>query len=109
MARQWKPSKTQKREFAQRMANDAEFKKAYEERQEKNLVKKRSTSKFDYNTAGGTYVPTESQNRAAFELYNANSTPEEKEAANRVLLAYACKEKVHHDFIHIVNEYIRKK
>lgn len=75
----------------------------------KEPKKRRSTSKFDYQTAGGEYIPTESQNKAAFELLNLNPTPEQKEACNMVLYGYSCKEKVHHDFIHLINEYIRNK
>lgn len=42
-------------------------------------------------------------------IYNIWNTPEQKEACNMVLYGYSCKEKVHHDFIHLINEYIRSK
>ena len=109
MPYKWKPSKAQKREFAKRMATDTAYSEAYHQRKEQRAEKRRSTSKFDYQTAGGEYIPTESQNKAAFELLNLNPTPEQKEACNMVLYGYSCKEKVHHDFIHLINEYIRSK
>ena len=91
------------------MATDTAYSEAYYQRKEQRAEKKRSTSKFDYQTAGGECIPTESQNKAAFELLNLNPTPEQKEACNMVLYGYSCKEKVHHDFIHLINEYIRNK
>jgi len=109
MRYKWKPSKAQRREFAERMATDTAYREAYYQRKEQRAEKRRSTSKFDYQTAGGEYIPTEHQNKAAFELLNLNPTPEQREACNMVLYGYSCKEKVHHDFIHIVNEYIRSK
>ncbi|GAB1418115.1 hypothetical protein MASR2M12_08800 [Bacteroidales bacterium] len=109
MAYKWKPTKAQRREFAERMATDTAYSEAYHQRKEQRAEKKRSTSKFDYQTAGGEYIPTESQNKAAFELLNLNPTAEQKEACNMVLYGYSCKEKVHHDFIHLINEYIRTK
>lgn len=109
MRYKWKPSKTQKREFAERMATDTAYSEAYHQRKEQRAETRRSTSKFDYQTAGGEYIPTGSQNKAAFELLNLNPTPEQKEACNMVLYGYSCKEKVHHDFIHLINEYIRNK
>ena len=48
---------------------------------------------FDYQTAGGEYTPTESQNKAAFELLNLNPTPEQKEACNMVCMAIPVKRK----------------
>ena len=97
MPYKWKPSKAQKREFAERMATDTAYSEAYHQRKEQRAEKRRSTSKFDYKTAGGECIPTESQNKAAFELLNLNPTPEQKEACNMVLYGYSCKEKVHHD------------
>lgn len=109
MRYKWKPTKAQKREFAERMATDPQYREAYYQRKEQRAEKRRSTSKFNYQTAGGKYIPTESQSKAAFELLNLNPTPEQKEACNMVLYGYSCEEKVHHDFIHIINEYIRGK
>ena len=109
MKYKWKPSKNQKHEFAERMATDPTYREAYYRRKEQRAEKRLSTSKFDYPTAGGDYVPTEDQFKAAFELLNLNPTPEQEKACNMVLYGYSCKEKVHHDFIHLINEYIRNK
>lgn len=104
MGYKWKPSKTAKREFAQKMNNDAEFKAAYEQRKVDKATKKRATSKFDYNTAGGDYVPTKAQHD--FCLFNQNlaETSEQINAFHQVVYGYSCNEKVSHDCIHIVNE-----
>ena len=109
MSYKWKPTKAQRREFAERMATDTAYSEAYYQRKERRAETRRLNSKFDYQTAGGEYIPTESQNNAAFELLNLNPTPEQIEACNMVLSGYSCREKVHHDFIHLINEYIRSK
>lgn len=109
MRYKWKPNKAQRREFAERMATDTAYSEAYHQNKKQRAEKKRSTSKFDYQTAGGEYIPTESQNKAAFELLNLNPTSEQKEACNMVLYGYSCKERVHRDFIHLVNEYMRSR
>lgn len=109
MSYKWRPSRKQRQEFAERMANDTAYRDAYYERQEQKAAKKRSTSKFEYRTAGGEYTPTEAQNKAAFELSKLNSTEEQREACNMVLYGYSSGEKVHHDYIHIINEFIRSK
>jgi len=109
MRHKWKPTQAQRREFAERMATDTAYSDSYYQRKKKVAEKKRSASKFDYQTAGGEYIPTESQFKAAFELLNLNPTAEQKEACNMVWYGYSCEEKVHHDFIHLINEYIRSK
>lgn len=100
----WRPSKSQAREFAQKMANDSDFADAYNKRKEEKAAKKRASSSFDYSTAGGYYVPTKEQHDFVWGNLNLFSTPEEQEAANMVMSGYSTREKVHHDFIHIVNE-----
>jgi hypothetical protein len=109
MGRKWKPTKAQRREFAERMATDTAYSELYYQRKKKVAERKRLASKFDYQTAGGDYVPTKAQFEAAFDLLNLNPTAEQKEACDMVLYGYSCKEKVHHDFIHLVNDYIRSK
>lgn len=104
--RKWKPNKTQRREFAEKM-KDPEFARAYYERKEKRAEKRRANSQFDYESAGGYYIPTKAQFDAATELSLSKCTIEQKTACNEVIFGYLNKEKVHHDFIHIVNEYIR--
>jgi len=106
MAYKWKPSKTQKREFANNM-KDEKFANDYRERKEKKAQKKRTDSKFDYNTAGGQYIPTQEQYNKANEFLQTNISIEQQNACHLVIFGYTCKEKVNHDSIHIVNELIR--
>ena len=107
MGYKWRPSKSQRRAFAIKM-QDPEEKAAYENRKEQKAQKRRETSSFDYNKAGGSYIPTKEQADFALNNMDLFITPEEIDAANFVISGYACNEKVHHDFIHIVNEKRRK-
>lgn len=109
MNRKWKPNATQRRQFRKNM-EDPEFAAAYYERKKQREDKRHEKSQFDYNNAGGMYVPTAEQNRIAFEmLYNGNLTVEQEDAANMVTYGFTCKQKIAHDYIHIVNEYQRNK
>lgn len=105
-AYKWKPSASQRRAFAQKM-QDPEEKAAYEKRKEDKVVKKRAGSEFDYYSAGGNYVPTQSQYNFVMNHMDLFSTNKEQDAANQIMYGYTNKEKVHHDFIHVVNEKIR--
>ena len=107
MSYKWRPSKSARREFAQRMQDPAE-KAAYEGRQAEKAAKRRAGSKFDYSSAGGYYVPTREQYVFCAENMNLFETAQEQDALNFVMSAYTLNEKVHHDFIHIVNEKRRK-
>ena len=102
----WKPSASQRKAFAQRMS-DPEERIAYEKRKEEKLIKKRSGSRFDYNTAGGKYIPTKNQYEFVLDHPNLFKTTEEQEAVNEIIYGYINNEKVHHDYIHIVNEKFR--
>ena len=110
--KKWRPSKTQAREFAQRMANDQEFADAYYERKRKREEKNRADSKYNYHGAGGNYVPTQVQNNAAMKFLQGGCPdgllPHQTTACNNVVSAYALNDKTHHDNIHVVNELIRK-
>lgn len=65
---------------------------------------KRSKSAFNYPTAGGHYVPTERQLTAAkFMLRSDVDTM----SADIVIFGAEFKQRVHHDHIHRVNEFIR--
>jgi len=108
MKKKWRPSKTAKREFAQNMQNP-EFAKKYYQKKEQKADKRRSKSKFDYNSAGGNYVPTKLQNDFCFENSHLFVTVSEEEAKHEILFGYSNNEKVSHDYIHIVNEKIRSK
>lgn len=103
MGYKWRPSKSQRKEFAIRMQNPDE-KAAYEQRKEERAQRRRSTSSFDYNTAGGNYVPTQSQYDFVMNHMYLFNTSEEQDAVNQIIYGYTCKEKVFHDYIHIINE-----
>jgi len=108
MPNKWKPSKTAKKEFAQKMQNDTDFANAYNQRKEDKKIKRQSSSKYDYETAGGNYVATQMQYDFCMRNMNLFETSEEQNAANQVIFSYNCKEKTQHDNIHVVNEKIRK-
>lgn len=108
MAYKWKPSAAQRKQFAENM-KDPDYKAAREARKEAAAQKKRASSKFGYYTAGGNYTPTRAQYEAAAEHLSSGLNNEEENACNIVMAGYSLNEKVHHDFIHIVNELTRKK
>lgn len=108
MGYKWKPSATQRRAFAEKMNNDPEYAAAYNERKEAKAEKRRAGSKFDYETAGGNYIPTKDQYEFAATCNRDNLTPEQWDALNQVEYGYTCQEKIHHDYIHIINELRRK-
>lgn len=103
MAYKWKPSKSQRRAFAERM-QDPEEQAAYDARKEQKAQKRRESSQFDYKTAGGSYVPTQEQFWFCAEHSEMFETMEEQTACNMVMSGYTCNDKVDHDYIHIVNE-----
>ena len=107
-AYKWKPSVSQRKAFAQKM-QDPDEQLAYIKRKEEKLEKKRSTSKYDYKTAGGEYVPTKVQYDFVINNMEQFVSRDEKDAANMVIYGYVNNEKIHHDNIHIVNEKIRSK
>ena len=108
MGYKWKPSKAAKREFAQRM-QDPQERAAYEARKQERAAKRRAGSKYDYASAGGAYVPTKSQFEFACKVVGRDSTFETEQACQAVIYGYGNNEKVHHDFIHVVNELIRSE
>ena len=107
MGYKWKPSKSARREFAQKMQNDVEFANDYYARKELKAEKQRKGSKFDYNSAGGNYTPTRQQHDFCFNHPECFETSEEINAKNIIMSGYAMNEPVYHDFIHIVNEKLR--
>jgi hypothetical protein len=108
MAYKWKPSKTAWREFAQKMNNDSNFALQYGQRKAEKEEKRRLTSQFDYNSAGGSYVPTQAQYEFAMNsAFKFSLSVEQMNACNMVISGYSCNEKIHHDYIHVVNELIR--
>jgi len=65
---------------------------------------KRAKSASNYPTAGGHYVPTERQLAAARYML---TNEVDGLSAEVVILGAEFKQKVHHDHIHRVNEFIR--
>lgn len=108
MGYRWKPSASQKRAFAEKMQNPAE-QAAYMERKAEKAQKRRDGSSFDYGSAGGYYVATKAQHDFAIFDRTGVETIEQENACNQVAYSYSCNEKIHHDYIHIVNELIRAK
>jgi len=53
--RKWKPTKAQRKEFAQKM-QDPEYEKAYLQRKEKRAASRRKNSDYDYSSAGGLTI-----------------------------------------------------
>jgi len=106
MAYKWKPSATQRREFAQRM-KDPDERATYEARKVERADKRRAGSQYDYEKAGGYFVPTKAQHDFCFQNLHLFGTPKERDAAEIVMSAWSCAEKVHRDYLHIVNEKIR--
>lgn len=104
MAYKWRPSASQRRAFAERMKDPAE-QAAYLERKEDRAAKRRASSAYNYSSAGGNYIATKSQHDAAMiALQSLQLTPEQRDACHQVTYSFSCQEKIHHDYIHIVNE-----
>lgn len=108
MAYKWKPSASQRREFAAKM-QDTKEQAAYDQRRKDKADKRREASAFNYASAGGSYVPSKNQHDYAVFDRSMNTTAEHDEACNMVASAFSCNEKCDHDYIHIVNELIRSK
>ena len=107
-SRKWKPSASQRKEFAQRM-QDPDEQATYEARQAEKARKKRSKSHYNYNTAGGNYIPTLAQYEAALKVQDMGIEGIQKDASAMVIYGYTCNEKVDHDYIHIINEFIKNE
>ena len=104
MAYKWRPSASQRRAFAERM-KDPDEQAAYNERKQAKADKRRAGSQYDYSSAGGNYIPTQSQYDAAMiALQSMELTSEQQDACNQTTYGYTCQENIHHDYIHIVNE-----
>lgn len=102
----WKPSKSQRTAFAIKMQNPKE-KAAYELRKMDREKKKRTKSKYNYKTAGGYYIPTKEQYNFAMSKPD-HLTIKELHACDVIIYGYSCQEKIEHDYIHLINELIKK-
>lgn len=105
MGYRYKPSASQRKEFAERM-KDPEEQKVYEDR-------KRAKSTYSDNPLSfkhKSFVPTQMQNDHSWKMLSIEGLKEEQyEAARQVLSAFSCQDKVHHDYIHIVNAHQREQ
>lgn len=107
MSYKWKPSKSAKAAFAEKMKDPIQ-QALYNQRALDRANKKRSSSKFGYLTAGGNYIPTKFQYDNAMRLLlNRNISQEDVSALNLVVSSYSLNETTHHDNIHVLNEMIR--
>lgn len=70
------------------------------------LDKQRAKSKFNYETAGGYYHPTQVQYNAAVDMERAGINVMQALALQGAFLA---NEKCSHDVIHVINEYRRQQ
>lgn len=113
----WRPSRAEARSFSNRMKNDNEFAAAYNARKEEKEKKRRHGSKFDYKSAGGEFVPTREQHDFAMSILRSDvivryGSDKEKrdteDACNMVANGYISQERIHHDYIHIVNNLKRQ-
>lgn len=109
MAYKWKPSAAQRKAFADKM-KDPEQQAAYHQRKHDKAEKRRAGSNFSYSSAGGNYVPTKIQYEYAMKFLGDKELSEEQgHACTMVVSGFSCNEKVHHDYIHVVNELIRSQ
>lgn len=100
----WKPSASQRREFAEKMNSDPEYAREYLNRKHAKTTYSDDPRSFKHRE----FVPTQMQyNEAARFLGTKELTEEQKTACNQVMYGYSCQEKVHHDHIHIVNSMTR--
>jgi hypothetical protein len=107
MSYKWKPNASQRAAFKERMSTPVGQAEYYTAKQEK-AGKRRSKSNFDYETAGGSYIPTEYQARFCIQHDDLFKTIREDTARLEVMMCFDDHCKTHHDNIHIVNEKIRE-
>lgn len=106
MSYKWRPSKSQRREFAQKMQDPTE-RAAYEARKEARAENRRAKSNYNYNTAGGSYKPTAIQYETAIKYAAMDLTDKQRQACEQVIYGHTCDETIHHDHIHVINEMMR--
>jgi len=108
MSRQWYPSRGERKAFAIRMREDKEIREAYQERKAKRAAKRIASSAYDYPSAGGEFVPTKQQGLFATFDRRGTRSQEDEEAMEIVGSAWSTSTKCHHDYIHRVNECMRR-
>jgi hypothetical protein len=76
----------------------------------KRLRAKLNSSRYDYGSAGGHFIPTEKQSKEAREhLKDEGLSREDSLACKSVILGYELQREVSHDDIHVVNSLTRAK
>jgi len=106
MGYKWKPNKSQKAAFKAKMQDPAE-QAAYNDKKCVAAEARRATSQYDYETAGGRYVPTKQQYNAACQLITGKHDLAERLALNEVINGFISNSRIHHDYIHVINGLIR--
>ena len=97
MAYRWKPNASQRREFAERMKNPEE-QTAYLERKKIKNSYVGFKDKF--------FVPTKMQYDFAMSILSnglSEMSHVTANACNFIISAWVCQDKVHHDYIHVIN------
>ena len=98
MRRQWYPSRGERKAFAIRMREDKEFREAYQKRKAKKIDKRMD----------GYYIPTKRQGLYATFDQRGAINEKDLEAFKIVASSWSTSTKCHHDYIHRVNECIRR-
>jgi len=65
-------------------------------------------SRFSYKTAGGYFIPKYHQYIYSMNHLNASRCTEQIEAMEKVIDGYILQAPIHHDYIHVVNQMIRR-
>ena len=108
MAYKWKPNASQRRAFAQRMQNPEE-KASYEERKHlRNSFEGFKNKEFVATREQHNFCLSNMNLAYKYDEEHEGNQITAKDAFNQVLYSFSCNEKIHHDYIHIVNEIIRQ-
>lgn len=100
----WKPSASQRKAFAEKMNSDPEYASEYLNRKHAKNTYSDDPRSFKHRS----FIPTEFQNsQARLFIETKELTTEQRDGCNQVIYGYGCQEKIHHDYIHIVNELTR--
>lgn len=97
----WKPNASQRKEFAQRMKDPEEQAIYLERKHAKNSYNPNDSRSF----ANRCFIPTQFQYEVAVNMLGKDLTDEQKHAAKIVMSGYSCQDKVHHNYIHIINHF----
>jgi hypothetical protein len=103
MGYRWKPNATQRKAFAEKM-KDPDEKKIYEDRKWVKTHYSNDPRSFKHKS----FIPTQFQYDNAMNFLREKLlTSQQEDACNQVISGFICQNKIHHDYIHIVNELTR--